>query len=900
MALRLMLLVLWIVPVALAVVGAAALNRRGGRWNAEPAFRAGAIGAVAALVAFGLARGTAWLAGSTLMSWVRPASGSTADQVAEYAARLELGAAVVFSAAVLLTALPRAGATGRNGREHPAAVVIGAIAGFAALASFVALAAAPVELESIVEPVALAPMVGLGLVLHLVAPRLPVLDPPPPMTTDAPSAPPPPSKGTAAPNSEAILRQQGLLRAGADFTSNPSSADLRDDDESRVWAACGGAQRCPDGVVGLVERLGRGGPGVLVGDLPSETKAAFLRTLAVLSLGRAAGRALVVCTDAEALVASVEAALDQLGLPRPGPIVARVGPLKDRLARGESPALVCLGYGDLAGEAIELLGRREASWLATLDVVVLCDADRLPPIEATHLAFTVRRLAIAVEEHRGTPLWVGVGSRSPGLRRYLEEAAGRPFKDAPLGHVHAAAAVRVYLRRTQGDAALREIESFAEALAAGGASFELEDGVGVLADRRALVASTHSHVALRPGYHGACALAFVEDREVARLFRARRLLAHQLDAAAHVGYWWIKESPLARFLAQRGTLESLEREDQLPSPRPVVGLRNPWLVAAHLEAALHEGRPDEVALRRAFGDAAVDRVLASDSAMRIEGTRARWEPASRAIERTRILVRPGNRWPDERRETVTPEAVEVRNRSDGALLRRVDAAVARTRYYPHRVFTVGSSVYRVGSAVTGPTILASPAEAGAIPTRPVFRFALDFQGWRGEIERHQLGRIAVGRAVAAVTVREEVSGAIPLGSAVPSVRYAPVEARYDSVAAAVLFERAPSPAALAHVGRVLDLVLPSQLAADDEDIEVLAFAGGFGTIQRPALVFVDRNVGGVGVAEALDARTVHELLRWSRGVLHSCPCMNGCPECTPPDVLASGPDKQGALKLLGG
>ena len=43
------------------------------------------------------------------------------------------------------------------------------------------------------------------------------------------------------------------------------------------------------------------------------------------------------------------------------------------------------------------------------------------------------------------------------------------------------------------------------------------------------------------------------------------------------------------------------------------------------------------------------------------------------------------------------------------------------------------------------------------------------------------------------------------------------------------------------VARVIDLVLPAHLLADNEDIEVLAFPRGFGTVARPALVFSSVN-----------------------------------------------------------
>ena len=110
---------------------------------------------------------------------------------------------------------------------------------------------------------------------------------------------------------------------------------------------------------------------------------------------------------------------------------------------------------------------------------------------------------------------------------------------------------------------------------------------------------------------------------------------------------------------------------------------------------------------------------------------------------------------------------------------------------------------------------------------------------------------------------------------------------------------APGPRARYHLARVLDALLPAHVRAAQEDVEVQALAEGLGGLARPALVFVDRHVGGMGVAEAIDAEAVHDLLRWERGVLFHCPCMDGCANCTSPEMLAVGADKQGVLQLLG-
>ena len=186
----------------------------------------------------------------------------------------------------------------------------------------------------------------------------------------------------------------------------------------------------------------------------------------------------------------------------------------------------------------------------------------------------------------------------------------------------------------------------------------------------------------------------------------------------------MKDSPLSRFLVQKGTLLALERSDELPSPRPVAGLGNRFLAATHLEAALHEGKPDEVGLRWAFGDAAVEELLTARQDLQAEGTRARWDARAHAIVRSRILTRAAEPWPDERRETITQNILGVRSEHDGVLLRRVDRRVALTRFYPHRVFQARGALWQVGATAIPPAadhIPVAPAPAGAALTLPLLR-----------------------------------------------------------------------------------------------------------------------------------------------------------------------------------
>jgi len=103
---------------------------------------------------------------------------------------------------------------------------------------------------------------------------------------------------------------------------------------------------------------------------------------------------------------------------------------------------------------------------------------------------------------------------------------------------------------------------------------------------------------------------------------------------------------------------------------------------------------------------------------------------------------------------------------------------------------------------------------------------------------------------------------------------------------------------LEHLARVLDDVLGAWLRCRDENIEVVPRRDGFGGIASPALLVVDRHVGGAGVADALSLPTLVRLLRWVRAVMMSCPCDSGCARCTPPEVLHLHA-KNEAIGLLG-
>jgi hypothetical protein len=334
----------------------------------------------------------------------------------------------------------------------------------------------------------------------------------------------------------------------------------------------------------------------------------------------------------------------------------------------------------------------------------------------------------------------------------------------------------------------------------------------------------------------------------------------------------------------------------------VAGLDNPYIAAAHIETALREGRPDEAALRRAFGDLAVDQLSRGETEL-ARGHRARFDSVERTIERSTILSATGTRGLDPQRETVTASIVEVKSSRSGEVLARVDRRVAPTRLYPHRIFRSGDRLYQVGSEPVAPdasSVVVKRAPQNASPTLPLITLAIEDARWRGKPKQVQMGKLNFARGTADISLRESVTGALSREKGTASVKYAPVSVKYSTRAVVILFAQKPSAKALRYAGAMAARLIPAHLLVEPEDVDVVAFPSGFANVARPALVFVDRHLGGIGVSSALDAATIHNLFRWTWGILYRCPCMNGCDKCTPPELLATEPDKVGALKLLGG
>lgn len=773
------------------------------------------------------------------------------------------------------------------------------------LVSLLSVAVSPLTLEAFLDVAALGPLFGCVLFVS----GLPVAEQVEAKTRSLPSA-----KSQAPPlDAETILRRANLLSGKPDFAFAASSVSETSSREmvranhqqdlavarlEMIWSASGGTGKPPSVFELFLAALSSTEPsqkGLWLGDLPPQTLEVVATSFVGFATLHNSTRLLVVSTNPRQVLAQFEGLCERLGVMRPGVFAVGHAALKEQLLAELLPSVVFLSPHELSGEALRSLTRLAPAWFSQLSAVVLVGVDGLLPIPATHLALALRRLMLASKNllSEGRRLrFFALSCGSECGRQHLEHALACSFETVKV-EPHKTAAAQVFLRTHTASGP--ELERFAKQLLSASQTIEIEDTLGEAA-QVAQGVKKHDTV----GYHGLASLALCDERALAQLFRTGSNLLH--TDAPHLSIVWCKPNPLARFLMEKGVLASLSARNELPTPKPLAGTENDFLVAAHVEAALDEGEPGEDDLRLAFSDGAVSALLSARKDVQKVGFRARFFPDERKVSRSVRLHRKGEPLGPDRLKTITPNVVEVRRRHDGAVLARVDRRLARTRFYPRRVFAHEGELYEVldSDLATETNLVCAKAAASSAPTLPLLDVRVSGRAYIGNIARHQFGKLAFARGVASVSVEETVSGVLARGAVEPAVRYPAVETRYESRAVVVLFETVPQHATLKHLARLVDLLLPAHVVTEDEDIEVLAYPDGFLDIPRPALLFVDRHLGGLGLDAALDAQALYNLLRWAWGVLYSCPCMKGCAQCVPASVLKQGPDKQGVLQLLGG
>ncbi|MBN2797806.1 MAG: DUF1998 domain-containing protein [Deltaproteobacteria bacterium] len=654
-----------------------------------------------------------------------------------------------------------------------------------------------------------------------------------------------------------------------------------------LWDAAGGVGPAPAALERLtapaLPPLAR-----LLGDVPMDTEGALFTAAALHAVLVRRERVLAVVPDPDALAELLLAGLGRSSSWSPGVITTSADALREAIARRRLPVAVFVSPSDLSERLIRLLNAEGREWLLGLGLILVHRPDLGTPIQVSHTAFTFARWHLSTA-HLALPQVIATGPDTPEAIAHLAELfPGRAPRPCELGP--RVQALPTVLRVTAGAARGAEpwVSLAAREAAALGQGSVILDPVGRWSELHLRAVPRTPH--LRPT--GGASLAELAPGHLAEAWRS---LGNRLPDGPHWSLWSLPASPASSFLLAPQRLEQLAEARALPVPAPVVGRRNRFLRVAHTQAALHEGPPDELSLRRVFGEEVVDFVLLR--AERGEAHRARLE--GREVVRS-PLVRATQQWEDPHRRTVTPRAVAVVSDQLGTVLDEVDEDIASTRYYPTRVFASEGRLYQVplhALDAKRSQIRVQSASPGLAPTKPRVEFALDDLQPLVDPVTHRDRDLRFTGATFSAWVSETIRSAW-----VPELdreqHFDPVRARYHSTVLAVILPDAVEGKGLSHLAATVDELVQLFLRTTDEDCEVVA-AGpaqtlGLGT----GLLFIDRHIEGMGIATALHPAALTQLLRWAHQLLFECPCLEGCPRCTAEQILKDGPDKQGAMRLL--
>ena len=786
-----------------------------------------------------------------------------------------------------------------------------ALAGALGIALLVLLGANPVAwgVSVPLDLLAFGPLLAVGLVLWLparraVPRRVKGVDPQPLPGAETRAALPDPAE---------LLRRAGLVHSEPDVRFEPRRRSVTPNGSAaRLWAAVGGEGAPPEALAETLRRVDEQGA-VVIPDAPGHTERRFLAAVLLGVLVEQGGRALVISREPVLLRALFERGLTALGSWLPGPLVATPPELKAASDNKRLPAALLFTPDVANAEGIPYLAHEDgAEFARQLSVVIVSRPDLLGAVPSSHLYFTMARLRLHAREG-ARPAAVVTAHGSSGILDSVNKMLGLSASRVPL-RLPESGRVRIFRGHVPGgemsrDAVVRAVKEAWATLKNAGIPTTIEDSAELLSN--ADLGRDRTEVALDlPGaLAGDCTLMVVSDEEIAPVYRMARNSPPREQRWGQVVVWWVMPSPLSNFfLAERGRLQAQDKHDLLPAPTPLFARENSHLQKLHLQAALHEGTPEEVLLRQAFGSENVSALLDQSQAKRV-GRHASLEARSGIVRRSYVLApAPGQQRPDTSRKTITSAEVQIVDGNVGSVLDQADLITVQTHYYPHRVFGSEGRRYKVRSGGgfdrAAKVIEVDPVGNEMPPTRPDIAFDVKMTGRTGEWDQRRAGPLDIQAGDVRARVTETVTRALSLAAENWSRFDTPVTASYLTEVKVVWLLHVGTledswADGLAHVARLLDDVLITHLRCRDENIEVVPRIAGFGGVPSPALLFIDRHVGGAGVADALSLDSILSMLHWTQAVMKACPCDRGCPLCTPPEVLRLQA-KNEAISLLGG
>jgi hypothetical protein len=719
---------------------------------------------------------------------------------------------------------------------------------------------------------------------------------------------PPPERAVATSQKDAVapppdVRKAWISAGLLDAEARPL-AEIRAEDPqvpasdraSSAWTAIGAPGVAPECLDVLLEALPGSRDLHVVGDLPMESEHALVTALLADLVGARGLRVLVVHPDPEHIAADLDSAMKTARTWDPGAVAVGPDALYAAISGHQFPALTLVRRDDLSQRLIKMAANTARGWVVGLDLLIVHRPDLGSPIEQTHTAFVWRRWHLATGRLAQPPVLV-TSPETPPHRAFLEQLF--PGRDA----IRVAYAPRTGGntvawpgREPQPDNALPWLGRATEVATRLGADVTAFDPSGRWG--RDVLGSAVQLQRHADWSHDASAA----ELQPATMVEAVATLPNRLPRPLlHQSLWLLPADPVARFL-HPDRLQALEETGRLPRPAPVVGMRNRFLRLAHLDAALREAPNDEHTLRSAFGDDLVDfRLRTTTDPITRSMNHSAWRDQGR-IHRSPQLQAPAAAGAEPGGETVTVDVVDVVEQRSGEVLMQVDARTCATRFYPKRVFGRGTRRYRVpmhaydGKRRKLVVELASPRDR---VTQGVMSFQMDLRRTTVERVTRRHGRFTMHTLSADVLVTERVHAAwVPATD--QEERFDAVESQYDTEVRFIFPAGAEKGLGLFHLAACVESLLPIFLRSEASDAAVTPVRAGFLEGMGAGIAVVDRFVGGMGFANALDDGALVELLVWTRAMLYECGCMDGCAKCSPPAVLRVGPDKQAVLKMLDG
>ncbi|MBM4368024.1 MAG: DUF1998 domain-containing protein [Deltaproteobacteria bacterium] len=669
-----------------------------------------------------------------------------------------------------------------------------------------------------------------------------------------------------------------------------------------------GAHGAPPEALDQLRALLSGEPGAwVVGDLPAPTEEFFVTAMLVVAAQDLGLPCLVVTDEPGVARDRLRAALRLAGAWRYGPLTAGADEFKQSLGDVRMPAVAFLSVRELSGDGNRALWtcmepRPGATpWTRTLGLCVISRLDRGSPLEVTHRYFTLRRLSLALASAGADYAVLATGFGGAGTLRLIRHAfPGFRPQEVPIG-LRESAPVKVWV--AEPGFVARAGEPWPRRAAnplvkmtppvpvrVGDPSGHFDDGVGIWGGDVVLGRDLT--------LDGAASISLLGDAWLVAGWRTLGNRPPLPDGSVHHALWSWEPSPVTTYLRDHNRLLNLKHHGHLPTPRALVGASNPHLARAHLQAAMREGRQDQQSLGDIFGADLTEQELKAAGGN--AGHLLRFRPAGDKLERVRAVPPLPGALGDVLRETVTDAVVEIKDNNGGVTIALTDESVANVRFYPHRVFAFRDARYRVPQHTfdrARRVIRVESTDASQPITRPDLVIDLRDPRVADAPQHYTSERRSFTYASFDVVAHEKVVGAhLNPGH----VRLdTPEVATYPTRVRVIAFDTPVSVNAMTHLAACVDRVVMAHLLAADDDIHVIHAPQGTFPAIPAGVAAVDRYVGGMGVAEALDVYVIDEVLRWVAEILFECPCKHGCERCTPPEALSIGPDKDGVLSLLG-